>query len=486
MFVLGAVVRVYYLDESRVNGEHQYQLALIARQHFLEADRSIPDWRKSVVATANSRHRALELPVFPFVTSLGYRMLGRETLTLPRLMATFAWLAGGVFLFILIRRLASTDAAWMATAYFLFVPSSVQLSVSFLPDAPMVTLMVVSLLAIVLFFERPSSARLAAASVLSTAAILVKPVCIFPIAGGISGWALHGGRSSGWQRRLGSGAALLVMSVSIGSIYYLVRIFRGDELAAQADVSFIPELLFHQSYWEGWLKSASWAVGFVPLILAILGLAAMRGGPRRAFAVGLWGGYVAYCLVFTYHIRFAGYYHLMLVPIVALSFAPLVPGFLRFIHETSGSWFGKALWASVILLVLVTVLRDTRNTFDAAGQFEPPRTAAEIGEIVRHSTKTAYLASYYGTPLEYYGELAGKYWPRSQSDWAPRAGEGARSVRERFSTLGFQPEYFIITDFRALRAHESELEAFLSQHCTLLAESPEYIIYDLRDCLQHL
>ncbi len=136
--------------------------------------------------------------------------------------------------------------------------------------------------------------------------------------------------------------------------------------------------------------------------------------------------------------------------------------------------------------MLITVLRDTRNIFVAAGHFESPRTAAEIGEIVRHSTKTVHLASYYGIPLEYYGELAGKYWPRPQSDWAPRADQRERSVRERFSTLGFQPEYFIITDFRALRAHESELEAFLSQHCTLLAESPEYIIYDLRDCLQRL
>ncbi len=97
-----------------------------------------------------------------------------------------------------------------------------------------------------------------------------------------------------------------------------------------------------------------------------------------------------------------------------------------------------------------------------------------------------FLAPYYGTPLEYYGELAGVYWQPPRRDWQPRASlVGETGVRQRFGELGFQPEYFIITDLSRLRAQEAELEAFLSMHCVLLAESPEYLVYELRDCLEH-
>ncbi len=428
----------------------------------------------------------LEFPILPIVTSLGYRVLGRETLTLPRLLAALTWLLGGVFLFLLTRRLFSTDAAWVATAYFLIVPSGVEISVSFLPDAPMVMLMTASLLAIVIFFERPSPGRFIAASALTAAAIVVKPVCMFAIAGGIIAWGLHGGRSPGWQKRLASAAALLVVSMSSGSIYYLLRIFRGDAVAVQAETSFVPRLLLDGSYWTGWLDSAGWAVGFVALVVAIVGVAAMPAGRQRTFVIGLWGGYLFYCLLFTYHIRFAGHYHLILIPIVALSFAPLVPRLFRFIQETGASWFGRAIWTAVCVLVLISVLRRTRDTFDAAARHESPRTAAEIGEIVRHSAKTVLLAPYYGTPLEYYGELAGVYWQPPQRDWERRATAiGETGVRQRFGELGFQPEYFIITDLSRLRAQEGELEAFLSKHCALLAEKPEYLVYELRGCLDH-
>lgn len=484
MLLLAAGVRLHYLDASLINGEHQYQSAMIARQYFFEAGDSIPQWRKDVVAAALSHQRVLEPPVFPVLASLGYRVLGRETLTLPRLMTMLTWLLGGVCLFLLTKRLASTDAAYVAAAYFMFVPSGVELSVAFLPDAPMVMLMVMGLFATVLFFERPSPARFAAAWMISGAAIVIKPVCLFPIAGGIIGLAMHGRRSPGWSKRLASGAALLIVAVSSGSMYYLWHILRGGELAVQADTSFVPSLLLHRSYWEGWLESAGWAVGFGPLVVAILGLAAMRTGPRRAFAIGLWGSYATYCLLFTYHITFAGHYHLLLVPIVALSLSPLVPPFLRFGQAITGSWFGRGLCVILLLLTLATALRTIRQTFQGAA-FESPRIAAAIGEIVQHSTRTVFLSPFYGAPLEYYGELAGVWWPRAQREWPLRTAEQSeRSIRDRFRTLGFEPEYFIITDLSALRTHEWELEAFLSQHCTLLARSPEYFVYGLRECLQ--
>jgi hypothetical protein len=273
---------------------------------------------------------------------------------------------------------------------------------------------------------------------------------------------------------------LLALATASGSAYYLIRILLGDELAVQANVSFVPSLLFQRFYWEGWLESVSWAVGIVPLVVGILGVATLRSGPGRSFLIGLWSGYIVFCLLFTYHITFAGHYHLLLTPIVAISCAPLVLS--NFVGAIRGSWLAKGLCVIAVLLTMVTTLLGISRTFRAAGTLEPPRVAATVGNIVQHSTRTVFLSPFYGAPLEYYGELAGEWWPR-QREQLGRGPETERSVSERFRALGFEPEYFIITDFVALRSYEQDLEAFL-EHCTLLADSSEYLIYHLQDCLQ--
>ena len=40
-------------------------------------------------------------------------------------------------------------------------------------------------------------------------------------------------------------------------------------------------------------------------------------------------------------------------------------------------------------------------------------TAKVLGNLVAHSTRTVFLAPYYGRPLMYYGELSGRDWPHT-------------------------------------------------------------------------
>ena len=125
----------------------------------------------------------------------------------------------------------------------------------------------------------------------------------------------------------------------------------------------------------------------------------------------------------------------------------------------------------------IVVIRDTMASQDIT---EDEKTAQEIGEIVQHSNKVVYIASYYGRPLEYLGELSGSYWPRKISDTDRILRyEHPRSVKERLDTLDFFPEYFVITDFKEFNRHHADLKKYLINHCSLLVENDKYIIYSV-------
>lgn len=481
----GGAARLFWLHDSRINGEHQYQSALIARRHFLLADPASPAWRIAAANAALDRQRILEAPIGPWLISLGYRLIGRETLTLPRLATAVVWLAGCAVLFGLMRRLASVEAATVALSYAWLAPSAVLLSVSFLPDAPMVTLMAAGLWTVVRFFEHQSARTFALAWLVSSLAILTKPVSTFPIGGAILALAVG-------HRRLGApacprtarrGVVLLAAATATGTAYYMIQIAQGGELAVQAATSVAPELLLAPSYWAGWLNAAVWAAGILPLTLALVGVVMAPAGTYRHLLLGLWAGYVVYCLVFSYHVRFAGHYHLMLVPIVALSIGPLVPRLTALAEDIGRYPQARTVGALALLLALTATVGRVREAFADSPALERADLAAEIGDIVGHSTRTVFLASYYGVPLEYYGELAGEWWRRPWDEGVPRRPASRRSVEDRFRLLGFEPDYFIITDFGVLRSIESDLESFLSQRCTLVAQRAEYLVFSLKGCL---
>jgi hypothetical protein len=210
----------------------------------------------------------------------------------------------------------------------------------------------------------------------------------------------------------------------------------------------------------------------------------MPKSENKALLIGLWAGYLLMGLVFNYHIQFATYYHLQLVIIVALSFSPLATIILRELRAVPDKYH----WIPVIIgltIILFFNFRNIRAEY-AYPRFESVEVAEEIGEIVGHSSQNAFLAPYYGKPLQYYGHLSGVYWPRANDYWTlQRAGMEVTelSVQDRFRMIDFAPEYFIVTNFPEFNRHHDDLRHFLAENCSLLAESNHYLIYEL-DCLQ--
>ena len=86
----------------------------------------------------------------------------------------------------------------------------------------------------------------------------------------------------------------------VGSSYYLYGIFVADFLGDNFQASFLPYLYFKRTYWKGSLLAAVSAVGYTPLIAALMGIPFLPKGFPRVLLGGLFVGYLIFGLVYTY------------------------------------------------------------------------------------------------------------------------------------------------------------------------------------------
>lgn len=478
LFLLAFIVRVRHIDHSRHVAEVQFRSALIARSFYFRLTDSIPEWRKQANDNSIRNLNTKEPPITELLVAIGYKLLGEENLRFPRLLTSLYWLVGSVFLYNIARDWVSGQGAIIAAAYYLFIPLGVILSISFQPDSLMIMLFIISLYAILNYYKKTNWNMLARAAILSGIAILVKPLIVFAITSAFLGPALY--RGSGLRQFLDKKMIVfLAISYLPGVLYYGYGIFFTGDLMQQVEWSFLPELLLTKAYWRDWMRTALNVVGLTPLLAGFLGIPLAQRGVFRAFLVGLWGGYILFGLVFAYHIRYAGYYHAQLIPIVALSFTSLASLLIRQIHQAMNVWHWSLFYIAAVFLLLFVNLRNVNELIWLSSEVENEEIAIEIGEIVHHSQSVVYVAAYYGRPLEYYAELTGGYWPRRISDHDLALGKNqSLSVEDRLANLGFTPEYFVITAMGEYERNHEDLKDYLSNHCRLVKSNKQFIIYN--------
>jgi hypothetical protein len=482
LFVLlfaGLFIRTKDLEAFQV-GDRQYRSALIARAYYLQSVESTPEWRREVAEVSSQRAGLLEPPLMELWVSWIYRLINHEHLWIPRFFSSLFWVMGGYLLYKVMERFSGGIVALLSTAYYLFVPSGVYISTGFVPDPLMSMLFVLSILMMIRYYEQPSNLNLFIAGLVSALSVLVKPFSLFALVGAflLPATVTRVDRN----RNTRFHALIFLCIISLPLTYYAYGIFTGGSLLRQAQSSFIPGLLLTRSYWLDWLSTASGVVEFPFLVMALIGLSFARKGMLGALLLGLWAGYAIFCLLFNYHIRFGPHYHSQLIVIATLSMGPLISVIIEHFGKLAGQRYRWLPMAAGLILMFVMNYRDVRSQLPGLPVSAAKDIAQRVGEITGHSTKTVYLAQQYGTPLEYYGELSGSYWPRNISDRDRALGVvRARSVEERLSMLDYFPEYFVITDIREYYAHHSDLKEYLESNCSLLADSDEYLIYN--DCM---
>jgi 4-amino-4-deoxy-L-arabinose transferase-like glycosyltransferase len=506
IFILALGLRIYgfySLDAPGTIAERQFRSALIARAYYFEMTNAIPEWRMQIAETSKQRAGVLEPPIMELMVASIYRLVNGEYLWIARLLSSIFWVVGGIFLYKIAKRMMPVEAALFATAYYLFIPLGVVASISFLPDPLMIMMFLLSLLTIVWYNEQPSKLRLVMAAIVSGLAVLVKPFIMFAVLGAFIALAIH--KRTSWKRVIDFDVLIFLgICLAISALYYLYGMFIAKSMSSNFQAGFLPYLYFQPNFWKSWLLTAIAAVGFVPFIAALLGLPMLRQGWARALVIGLGIGYIVFGLVYTFPIGISSHYHLQLIVIVALSFGPIIALIINYLRRLPNQWYWWLPVAGALLLVMLFNIRDVRGDLASHKQFENEEIAQEVGEIVDHSDQVVYVATYYGMPLEYYGELSGTYWPRRIVNWdwvkdrlhgvVDQSGTyGASritnwifrrldvrelSIEERLDALDISPEYFVITDLDDFDRNHTDLEEFLANNCSLVAESDQYLIYE--------
>jgi 4-amino-4-deoxy-L-arabinose transferase-like glycosyltransferase len=466
----------------------QYHGALLARGFY--------EWLRGGHFKTIPPDGIIEPPLLELVASLAYLIVGGEHLWIPRLLSALFWTVGGVFLYLIAKRIVSPNAAVFSVFFYLFVPYSVFASRAFMPDPLMIMLLLVSIFTILRYHEQPTIRRLIIAAIASSLAIFVKPgICVFQVFGAFVSLALY---REGVRRSLISPHLLVftVLSILPTGLYYMYGTVLAGFLQNQASRKVVPQLLLEASFWEGWLGMISIVVGYVALVGAFFGMLALRRGLPRALMIGLWSGYFLFGLIFTFHIQNHTYYSLQLIPVVALSLGPLADLVMKSLNRTvtpNGlGQVGLPSYAGLLVLALsISVLGlsviEQRQTISQIAQQERKApvhtryvaTFKEIGEVVNHSHRTVILFGTNQYALMYHGRLLGETWPTVRRGDQEKQEISAQRLfhRLRYSKK-FSPEYFITS--REWLLLDEELRRFLTDRFPIAAQGDNYIVFDLR------
>ncbi len=506
LLIAGLSIRLYDLTDLPLDFHPTRQLlsALKARGMYYQTLPDAPPEERSFAIHQWKFRASVEPEVLERVVAFTYKFTG-EQLWVSRIYSSIFWITGAVFLFLLARRLTSTDGALAATAFYLFLPYAVTASRSFQPDPLMVMLIILFWWAVYEWSLVSSGGRVAAnreavsgvsrprawlfailAGLFGGFAIFIKFVAAFFVIGGGVGVLLLGRRSLPEVLKQPQVYVMSVLGILPGAAYVIYGVFIAGYLGQQFGGRFIPSYFLSPSYYLGWVNMLNLVIGGIPLMLALLGIFFFDDEKRRPstgsgqrFLLGLWAGYALFGIYFNFHISTHDYYSLPLIPIAALSLAPLADFFFSKLTQLTTTRFLRISAFCLLLFGVFATLWNTRNQMNAIDYRPEAQMWNEISQKVE-GYNLAGLTQDYGSRMAYWGWRNITSWPTYGDLLYHDDLRGAqRDFENQFAQLAAKKDVFIITDFTDLE-RQPFLKAKLEQY-PIFAEGDGYVIYDLRE-----
>ncbi len=479
IFILGFGIRLYDLTDPPLDFHATRQLfsALIARGMYYRGLDSAPEWQRTQAIEALQAKPVIEPRIFETVVALTYRVIGAEVIWVARIYAALFWVLGGAALYCLARDMTSPDGGVIAAAFYLFVPFGAIASRSFQPDPLMVMWIVIAWWTFYRWSQAPSWKAAIVAGLAAGVAILVKSVAVFMLLGGMAALLLsdRGLKNVIRDAQVWVIALLSALPVSIFMLYGLLAL----EMSSQFKGRFLPDMLTDPTHYVRWAGEMTAVVGFSGLIAGLVGVFAFEKRSQRAFLMGLWGGYVVYGLFFPYHFLTHDYYHLPLIPLVALSLTPLAALVLQRIANLDLGAASRLAVVGVLLLGAAIQLWDIRVTLARDDYRNEPPYWEAIGEAVDRDAEIVALTQDYGDRLAYYGWVNVTNWPDT-GDMKYRDLRGAREMTfdEWFARHTAGMDYFLVTRLKEF-ARQGDLYARLNDTYAIVGEGEGYLLFDL-------
>jgi 4-amino-4-deoxy-L-arabinose transferase-like glycosyltransferase len=486
LFGIALVIRAYDLTDLPLDFHPTRQLfsAAKARGMYYETQPGLPEWQREFAIQQWKTKVTIEPEILERLAAFLYRFTG-EQLWIPRLISSVFWLVGGIFIYLLARDMVSVDGAVLALTFYLFTPYGIFASRSFQPDPPMVALIVAFWWLIFRWSNSPlpsgegpgvgASWPLAIlAGLAGGLAIFVKFVAVFFVIGGALG-ALLGRFHLRELLRSPQVWVIGLLGALPGGAWILYGKWFAGLFGSDMSGRFIPLLLASPSFYLQWQNKVAAVAGGIGLMLGLLGLILVRERSARIFLFGLWGSYLLFGLFFNYHISTHDYYSLPLLPIVAISLAPLGEQFFAEIRAASPGWVRGAVIVILLYGVFATVW-SVRNEMKSVDYRTQPTYWAEIRATLGRDAAVVALTEDYGNRLAYWGWMKAPLWPSSGDLYQADVRGRQRDIAALFAELAKQNDFFLVTDLEDF-AKQPELQAQLAAYPVLAQDG--YLIYDL-------
>jgi len=470
LLLAGLLLRLPSIDSPSVE-QRENQSSILARGWYLGAGGGLPESKQRVLAEVDTVLEPFEPPVLELAAAGFYRVIDDERIWIPRLLSSLAWLAGGVFLALIARRVTGNVGLLTAVALYLVWPYAAWHSRKFMPDALMVACVLGAVYLIVRYREHPSRQRLLAAGGAAAVATAIKPgVGFFFVVAVFVGLALSHGQLR-QEARSGRFPLFVAISASLALLYVVIGRYATGFVNPDATTSRLtPDLVFTAGFWRGWWEMVSFLLrnpqrqellAVVALAVGALGLALAGRGTPRALLWSLTAGYVVFALAVASYTATHPYYALPLIPILSLAIGVVV--------ERAYGALSHHRVARIALLVGVAAI------VAGAGQkahalittpSEPERIAdyRRIGELTNNTTRAIVVDPRLAHPIMYWGWIVGEEWELDYNDDLPPWIDAA------------EKDYLIVVGNDQLE--HPGVRAFADGR-TVVAETDRYTVYSL-------
>lgn len=486
LLALGGLLRLLDLTDPPLDFQPSRQLrnSLVAREIYYNALPSSTEEQRSLAASFANSVGKYEPPVIETIVAYSYFLSGGENIAVARVWLTFFWLAAGLALFDLMRRVVSPWAALIAMAYYFVLPFSVQSSRSFQPDPLMSSAFVIGTYFLYRWSEDHSpllsGERLGArstwkwailAAVFLGLAAFVKVVIAFMVGAAAIALVLFTLGKDFWKsKQVWAMAGIMV----VPSLLYYVFLNQGRsaEYFFAWTVALV-DLITSTDFYTKWLAFLGTLFGLTILFLGIAG-ALIAPSRMRWLLVSLWIGYLLYGLTLPFQMYTHSYYHVQLIPVIALGLAVALNPLTEYVTGISG--VGRAGFIALVIAVIGYQAYAARSVLAAEDFHHEPAFWNQVGEAFPADAKVIALTQDYGYRLMMYGWRKVDLWPLATELSAERNPD--KDTAAQFDELTAGKDYFLVTAFGQLDKQPG-LKNILDTY-PIAVQGDGYILYDLR------
>jgi len=491
LLALGGLLRLFDISDPPLDFHPSRQLrnSIVARDIYYSILPSATTEQRELASSFARSVGKYEPPVIESIVAYTYLVTG-ENIAVARVWMTVFWLAAGVALFDLLRRATSPWAALIALAYYLVLPFSVQASRSFQPDPLMTSAFVFGIYFLYRWSENSGVHELASASdsklsdsknetwkwailagiFLGFAAFVKIVIAFFAGAAGIA-MVLFTLKKDFWKSKQVWTMAVL-MSVPALTYYVFLNQSRSTEYFFAWTVTLI-NLITSTDFYTKWLAFLGTLFGLTIIFLSIAG--ALIASPRmRWLLVSLWIGYVLYGLTLPFQMYTHSYYHIQLIPIIALGLAVVLNPLVESVAAQGG--VGRVGFIALTVAVIGYQAYASKSVLGAEDFRHEPVYWNEVGEVIPSDGNVIALTHDYGYRLMMYGWRKVSLWPLTTG--LSEARNADRNAADDFAELTEGKQYFLVTAFSQLDKQPG-LKEILKQY-PIAVEGNGYVLYDLR------